>query len=164
MILSLAISAAMLAQGATSFTIDGVAAPDAQGMIPLSVSTADLDGDGAADRGTLVIRCDGGRVAEALFSNVKSPRDAASGQASGKRTHVMPHVFDTAGTRLAAMRGSWDLKENKSARLIAGYMSKKGYDYYQAVSLSNVDGLCAAATEQSAKVKATKSRSNIQNN
>jgi hypothetical protein len=160
----LALGAAMLTPDASSFTINGVAAPDPEGMIPLSVATADLDGDGAADHGTLLIRCAGGNVAAALYSSVKAAREAGSGLATGKRTHVMPHVFETAGPRLAAVRGNWDLKEAKGGRLIAGFLSKKGYDHYQAVGLTNVAGLCAAATAQAATVKATKSRSNIQNN
>jgi hypothetical protein len=156
----LLLGAAMLAPDASSFTITGVAAPTADGMIPLSVATGDLDGDGAEDRGTLLIRCDGDSLAEAMWSNVKSPRDFAPGLATGKRTHIVPHAFDTSGPRLAAMRGTWDLKEAKGARML----SRKGYEAYQAVSLSNVAGLCPAATVQAATVKATKSRSNIQNN
>nr|WP_314445997.1 hypothetical protein [uncultured Sphingomonas sp.] len=156
----LLLGAALLVKDATSFTIDGVAAPTSDGMIPLSVATGDLDGDGAADRGTLLIRCAGDSVTEAMWLNVKSPRDSTSGLATGKRTHIMPHVFEPAGSRLAAMRGTWDLKEAKGARIVG----KKGYDYYHALSLGNVAGLCAAALAQAATVKATKSRSNIQNN
>ena len=156
----LLLSAAMLSPETLGFTVDGVAAPTAEGMIPLLVATGDLDGDGTADRGTLLIRCAGDSVTDAMWLNVKSARDVGSGMASGRRTFVAPHVFETSGPRLAALRGSWNLKEAKGARL-AG---KKGYDHYQAVSLSNVAGLCPAASAQAATVKATKSRSNIQNN
>lgn len=164
MIFILALGAALLAPDLSGFTIDGVAAPDAEGMIPLSVATGDLDGDGAADRGTLLVRCSGSSVADALYADVKTARDAGSGLATGKRTYVAPHVFESAGPRLSAMKLHWDLKEAKGARVIAGFMSKKGYDYYQAVSLKDVPGLCAAASAQAARVKATKTRSNIQNN
>lgn len=155
----LLLGAALLAQDASSFTIEGVAAPTADGMIPLSVATGDLDGDGAADRGTLLIRCAGDSVAEALYADVRTAREAGSGMATGRRTHVAPHVFESAGPRLR-LKGSWDLKEAKGARMF----SRKGYDAYKAVSLSNVAGLCPAASAQAASVKATKSRSNIQNN
>lgn len=141
-------------------TITGVARPSADG-IPLQVSAGDLDGDGRSEEGMLLLRCSGGTVSSAVFHyNVKSPRDAASGQASGRRTHVMPHVFEPAGARLAGMRPTYDVKKVEGARM-AG---RRGYDYYKSLSLSGADGLCAAANEQAAKVKATKSRSNIQNN
>lgn len=160
MTIFLLLGAAILAPASSSFTVEGVAAPTAEGLIPLAVSTGDLDGDGAVDRGTLLIRCAGDSVTEALFANVKSPRDAGSGLATGKRTHVAPHVFETAGVALAKVRANWDLKEAKGARM----MGRKGYDHYQAVSLSQGADLCPAAAAQAATVKATKSRSNIQNN
>lgn len=160
MTIILLLGAVMLAPDSSSFTVEGVASPTVEGMIPLLVVTSDLDGDGAADRGTLLIRCNGSSVTEALFANVKGPRDAGSGIATGKRTHVAPHVFETSGAALAKVRAHWDLKEAKGARML----SRKGYEHYQAVSLSQVGGLCPAASAQSATVKATKSRSNIQNN
>lgn len=156
-ILSLALGAAP----AGTITITGISEATADGAIPLAVSIGDVDGDGVSDSGTLLLRCSGGAVTEAMFHNVKSPRDSASGQASGKRTHVMPHVLEKS-SGLAAMRPGYDLKSNK--RMIAAIGGKKGYDAYQALTLHGADGLCPAALQEVAKVKATKSRSNIQNN
>ena len=165
MILLTSLSAALLATGSPAssghLTITGVSEETADGLIPLSVTTGDLDGDGVADKGTLYLRCDGGSVMDALFYDVKSPRDGASGQASGKRTHIMPHVFDAASPSLAKMSPGYDVKTMKGGRMMAG---KKGYDAYQSLSLTGADGLCPAAAQQASTVRATKSRSNIQNN
>lgn len=159
MMLLAILSLAMGAAPAGTITIAGIAETTADGAIPLSVTVGDLDGDGASDSGTLLLRCSGGAVTEALFHKVKSPRDSASGQASGKRTHVMPHVLEKSSS-LAAMRPGYDLKPAKGVRMSA----KKGYDAYQALTLQGAEGLCPAAASEVAKVKATKSRSNIQNN
>lgn len=143
-----------------TLTITGISEATADG-IPLQVTAGDLDGDGVSDSGMLLLRCSGGSVSSAMLHyNVKSPRDSASGQASGKRTHIIPHVLERSGSLLSKMRPTYDVKKVEGAR----FASKKGYDHYQALSLSGADGLCAAATEEAAKVKATKSRSNIQNN
>lgn len=148
------------APSAQLLTITGVSQPTAE-VIPLQVTAGDLDGDGVADSGMLLLRCSGNAVSGAeLHYNVKSPRDSASGQASGRRSHVVPHVFETSGPRLATLRPSYDLKKAQAARMT----SRKGYDLYVALSLTSAEGLCTAAGEEAAKVKATKSRSNIQNN
>ncbi|GAA4000214.1 hypothetical protein [Sphingomonas humi] len=156
MIFTLVLSAALLAPNAGSLTIDGVGAPTADGLIPLSVSAGDVDGDGVADRGTLLLRCEGGLITEAWFDGGTSPRDAASGMASGRSRD-----FDKASPVLAKMRPHYVIKEMKGARVMG---SRKGYEAYQALSLSNAAGLCPAATMQSSTVRATKTRSNIQNN
>lgn len=129
----LMLGAALLAPTSSSaasaggdFTVTGVAAITGDGMIPLSVATGDLDGDGAADGGTLLIRCDGGSVTEALFQSAATAREAGSGMATGKRAIVVPHVFETSRGKLDGMRLHWDLKEAKGAR----FFSRKGYDYY----------------------------------
>lgn len=162
MMLFAVLGLAMVAPSSSNMlTITGISEVTADGLIPLAVTIGDLDGDGVGDSGTLLLRCSNGSVVEALFHNVKSPRDAASGQASGKRTHVMPHVLEKSSA-LAAMRPTYDVKTSKGARIIVG--SKESHDSYKSLSLSGAEGLCPAASSEAAKVKATKSRSNIQNN
>jgi len=48
---------------------------------------ADSDGDGHGDEAWLRVACSGGAMTAAYVHTVKSPRDAATGQASGKRMH-----------------------------------------------------------------------------
>ena len=88
-----------------------------------AVAAGDLDGDGVSDTAWLRVRCDGGAPASLMvYHEVKSPRDAASGMATGKRMHrpftitkewgpATPMLAKTAGKTLG-----WNLKENKGAR------------------------------------------------
>src|SRR5437764_1274192 len=52
----------------------------------LEVHAGDLDGDGLPDDAYLRLTCDAGKLQQAAYE-VKSPRDIATGQASGKRQH-----------------------------------------------------------------------------
>lgn len=106
-------------------------------------SDADSDGDGLNDSGWLRVACDGTTVS-AVYHTVKSPRDSASGMASGKRTHKpftiikewgpsTPMLGKTGaggggGGGVIGSRASWDLAKGKGARTAgtaAGYDVKK---------------------------------------
>src|SRR5438874_4351293 len=52
----------------------------------LEVHAGDLDGDGLPDDAYLRLTCADGKLQQASYE-VKSPRDIATGQASGKRQH-----------------------------------------------------------------------------
>ncbi len=108
-------------------------------------SDADSDGDGFNDSGWLRVACDGA-VVSAVYYTVKSPRDVATGQSSGKRMHKpfiitkeldkSTPMFKTGGGKVVGSALSWDLGKNKSARMdhsgasdaSAGAGAKTGYD------------------------------------
>src|SRR5688500_4743091 len=70
-----------------ALSIYGVAG-DGSGPAYLQVHAGDLDGDGIADDAVVRLTCAAGKLSAAHFHHeVKSPRDAASGLASGKRMH-----------------------------------------------------------------------------
>lgn len=137
-------------------TIGGISQPQAGGPIYLKVhSSGDLDGDGVADEAIVRLSCAAGAVSTHY---VVSPRDSASGQASGKRTHKPLKIvkeWDAATPQLGRMSPGYNVKENKGARL-------GGDDGgWAAIELSDAESVCAEAARA---VKATKSRSNVQNN
>ena len=96
---------------------------------------ADSDGDGIGDEAWLRVRCDGGAAAAVYYYTVKSPRDAASGQASGKRMHKPFTITKEwgASTPMLGKTGAgagggggggaiggkvgWDLAKGKGARV-----------------------------------------------
>lgn len=124
----------------------------------LWVSAGDLDGDGAADEAVIKLDCDGSAVSRSSFQIV-SPRDSATGLATGKRMHkpfVMTKEWGTASPELSAMKPTYDVKAMKAARAAAGA------EGWSPITLSTTDGLCTTAASSAAKI--TKSRSNIQNN
>ncbi|MEO7411200.1 MAG: hypothetical protein ABIU10_07765 [Sphingomicrobium sp.] len=89
---------------------------------------------------------------------MKGPRDAASGQASGKRQHkplTIIKEWGAAPPQLAAIKPTYDVKkvEGTGARMSRGWVP---------ISLSATDGLCDAA--RTAAKTVTKTSSNIQNN
>lgn len=119
------------------------------------VKAGDLDGDGVADDAVLKLACDGGALKQAHYT-ISSPRDVSSGQASGKRMHkpiTVVKEWGPATPQLMAMKPTYDVKkvEGTGARAADGAG-------WTPISLGNADGLCAAVT------RATKTRSNIQNN
>ena len=135
--------------------IRGVAAQD--GYIFLDAQAGDLDGDGLPDDAVVRIRCGDGKLLSADY-DVKAPRDLASGQASGKRTHSPVKFIKEWGPstpQLRAMKVGYDVKK------VEGTGARVTSDGWQMLSLSNTDGLCGAAQ---AAARLTKSRSNIQNN
>jgi hypothetical protein len=137
-----------------SLSVYGVAA-DSTGPIYLQVHAGDLDGDGAPDDAVLKLDCTGGALTAAQYT-ITSPRDASSGQASGKRMHKPMKIvkeWEAASPQLRGVGPTYNIKELKGARLAA--------DDWNPVSLGNAEGLCPAAA---ASVRATKTRSNIQNN
>lgn len=119
------------------------------------VAAGDLDGDGVADQAVLRLSCDGATLKQAHYA-VTGPRDAATGQASGKRMHkpiTIVKEWGPASPQLMAVKPTYDVKkvEGSGAR-------QSTSDGWSPISLANTDGLCAASG------RATKTRSNIQNN
>jgi hypothetical protein len=137
--------------------IKGVGRDAAAGPIYLLANIGDLDGDGVTEEATVRLSCAGGELRAAHY-NVKSPRDSASGMASGKRTHhpvTFVKEWGASTPQFRSMKITWNPKSNTELRMAAGP------DGWAPMTLSSADGLCPAAE---AAVKATKSRSNIQNN
>jgi hypothetical protein len=153
-------STAIAASADYFLKIEGVARDAAAGPIYLKVSSiGDLDSDGFPDDGILRINCTGDELRAAHYNSAKSQRDAASGQASGKRTHspvTFVKEWGASTPMLRTISPGWDIKKNEGGRMAvdAGGWTE--------VSLTRADGLCAAAAES--LVRAKKSRSNIQNN
>lgn len=122
----------------------------------LRVKTGDLDGDGRADEAYLKLVCGGGALMQATYT-VASPRDSASGQASGKRMHkpvTFVKEWGPATPQLSAVKPTYNVKKMEGSRLAA--------DGWSPISLSNTDGLCAATAAGAATI--VKSKSNITNN
>lgn len=122
-------------------------------------SSADLDGDGLADDVVIRMECEAGAMHTADF-RVTGPRDAASGQASGKRMHkpfTIVKEWGPATPQLMAMKTGYDVKKVEGTGARAKTMAQ---DSWNPITLSNSEKLCAAA----AAAKVTKTRSNIQNN
>jgi hypothetical protein len=158
-VLFLAATSATAASSDYYLKIDSVARETAQGPIYLKAqSTGDLDGDGLPDTAVIRLTCDAG-VAPTAHYQVTSPRDAASGQATGKRMHkpfTIVKEWGAATPALMAMKTGYDIKkvEGTGARAMAA-------DDWSAITLSDSDALCAEATTAA---RATKTRSNSQNN
>lgn len=120
----------------------------------LRVAAGDLDGDGRADDAILKLTCTGGALKEAHY--IISPRDSATGQASGKRMHkpvTFVKEWGAATPQLSKVKPTYNVKKVEGARTIAAP------DGWRPIQLSPADGLCAATT-----APAKKSRSNISNN
>lgn len=132
-------------------TVKGVARDAPAGPIFLLVATSkDLDGDGANDDGVLRMVCRSGKIIGLSFNyNVKSPRDSASGQASGK---------------MGGLR-SWQPAppefNGHTIKLINATVSELDQRSWTPVTTAGGGDICQPAIDA---VKATKSRSNIQNN
>jgi hypothetical protein len=123
----------------------------------LRVAAGDLDGDGRADEAYLKFLCADGSVTQAKLRGVQSPRDSASGMASGRRQHApvkFVKEWGAATPQLRAMKVGYDVKKMEGARADA--------EGWWDVSLSSADGLCPAAETAAAQV--VKSKSNITNN
>ena len=123
----------------------------------LRVAAGDLDGDGLGDEAFLKLVCADGAVTQALMRNVKSPRDSASGMASGKRQHGTVTIVKEWGPstpQFKTMKTGYNVKTMDRARVNA--------EGWWPVELTGSDGLCAAA--DAAAVIIVKSKSNITNN
>ena len=157
------LGASSLVQAASAdyyLQIKGVAQLMPAGPIYLdAVSTGDLDGDGQADEAIIRLTCAGGQLQSAEY-NVKGPRDAGSGMASGKRMHK-PMTFikewGPATPQLKAIKPTYDVKTVEGSRA-----NPTREDSWTQLKLANTSGLCTEAEAAAGKI--SKSRSNIQNN
>ena len=165
-------SSTLAAAGADYYLqIKGVGRDAASGPIYLQATIGDLDGDGVGDEAIVRLDCAGSELRAAHY-NVKAPRDAASGMASGKRTHhpvTFVKEWGASTPQLRAMKITYDVKKVEGAR--AKTMAEDSWhtgaktmseDSWHHVTLANAGGLCPAAEEAVGKI--SKSRSNIQNN
>lgn len=135
-----------------AMTITGVTG-ETGGPVYLRVQAGDLDGDGVADEAAIELTCTAGKVTDAAY--VVSPRDSASGMATGKRQYAPVKItkeWNAASPQLSAMKPQYDIKKLKGNERLA--------DGWTRIALSNTDGLCGAA--QAGTV--VKSKSNITNN
>jgi len=131
---------------------------DASGPIYLQVHAGDLDGDGTSDDAVLKLSCADGLLSESSYQI--SPRDAGSGMPTGKRQHgtvTIVKEWGAATPQLMAMKASYDVKKVEGTGARAKTMIE---DSWNSISLADSEDLCAAA----AAARATKTRSNIQNN
>jgi len=123
------------------------------GPLYLRVQAGDLDGDGAPDEAAVELTCTAGKVTDASY--VVTPRDSASGMATGKRQHAPVKItkeWNAASPQLSAMKPQYDVKKLKGNERLA--------DGWTRISLANTDGLCGAAEAGTV----VKSKSNITNN
>jgi len=135
-----------------AMTITGVTG-ETGGPVYLRVQAGDLDGDGTADEAAVELTCTAGKVTDASY--VVTPRDAASGMATGKRQHAPVKItkeWNAASAQLSAMRPQYDVKKLKGNERLA--------DGWTRITLTNTDGLCGAAEAGTV----VKSKSNITNN
>lgn len=115
------------------------------------LTSADVDGDGAADEAVLSLRCANGKH---IASAIITAREAGSGLATGKRQHspvTIAKEWSAVPAEVAKVRASWDLKSNTKRWMAPESIRGRPID------LEGGDNLCAA-------LQATRSRSNIQNN
>lgn len=157
--LLLVANAAMAASADYYLKIDAVGRDPGGPIYMKAHSSGDLDGDGRADDIIIRMDCAAGVMHTAQYQ-VTSPRDAASGQASGKRMHKPFKIvkeWGAATPQLMAMKTGYDVKKVEGTGARAKTMME---DSWSPISLSNSEELCAAA----AAAKVTKTRSNIQNN
>jgi hypothetical protein len=130
------------------------ASPVSGGGVVVSRATATYSDGSSADRLYRIKLSGGGetylRVAcssggEVTASSIVSPRDAASGMASGKRMHkpfTITKELDRSS--VGTVKGSalhWDIKENKGAR-VAADGGITAMDDWSAVTLHGSAGLC----------------------
>ncbi|WP_309602396.1 hypothetical protein [Sphingomonas sp.] len=121
------------------------------------VQAGDLDGDGVSDDAYLKLACSDGKLTQTWYQ-VKGPRDAASGLASGKRQHkpvTFVKEWGPATPQLSAVKPTYDVKMLKGARTA-------GMDDWLPMTLRNTDGLCESAGAAAKTI--VKSKSNITNN
>ena len=159
-VLLVAASAATAASADYYLKIDAVGRDPGGPIYMKAHSSGDLDGDGLADKLVIRMDCAAGVMHTAQYQ-VTGPRDAASGQASGKRMHKPFKIvkeWGAATPQLMAMKTGYDIKKVEGTGARAKTMME---DSWHSISLSNSEELCAAAV--AAKV-VTKTSSNIQNN
>ena len=142
--LLLVANAAMAAHADYYMTFKAVGIDPGGPMYIKARSSGDLDGDGLADDVVIRMECAAGVMHTAQFQ-VTGPRDAASGQASGKRMHkpfTIVKEWGAATPQLMAMKSSYDIKKVEGTGARAKTMM---VDDWNPISLSNSEDLCAAA-------------------
>lgn len=153
MIAMLATNVSAFAAAPTKINLQGVLRETADGPIFLQIAAGDLDGDGLPDESFIKLICAGSEIEQA-FHAVQSPRDAASGQASGKRQHkpiTFTKKWEAASQQLREIRSTYDVKPLKGGRVA----TQEGWT---PITVSGGQGLCAEAA------RITRTSSNIQNN
>lgn len=128
---------------------------EGNGPLYLQVHGGDLDGDGLPDDAVLKLVCAAGKLSNASY--IVSPREAASGMATGRRQYApvkFVKEWGAASPQLSKIKPQYDIKTLKG--------NERTADGWTSVSLSNTDGLCAAT--QAAAAAVVKSKSNITNN
>lgn len=152
-------------------TILQVAAEDsADATQHIRVAGGDLDGDGATDEAILAFDCRDGAATNARF--VVVPHDQASDAAS-RKIGEKQKMWVPANFRLQQVRPTYDVKTmkgNEKRVIVKGWNPEKKEeitgaataDRWTPITLGAMEGLCPAAID--AARKATKTRSNIQNN
>lgn len=157
-LVSVVAGTAAQAAAPAKINLQGVLRETPTGPIYVRFSSAgDLDGDGLPDDGFLQLTCTGGELRGAQY-HVKSPRDSASGQSSGKRTHhpvTFVKEWGAATPQLMAMTPTYDVKAARGVHTASA-------GGWTTIRLSNADGLCAAAAAAARQVN--KSKSNVRNN
>ena len=159
-VLGLACATPVLAAGADySLTVEGIGRTTGAGPVYVKVrSSADSDGDGLGDAAVLRLQCSGAQLAAAaLRSDVRSPRDAASGMASGKRTHHPVTFVKEWGPSTPQFR-----ELLPRIRVSSVPSARADAEGWMPVSMAGADGLCPAA--EAARATINTSRSNIKNN
>lgn len=150
MLVACVASAASAASSDYYLHIEGVVERD--GYMFLEVSSAgDLDGDALPDNAVIRLRCAGDKIQSSDFA--VTPHEASAGQATGKRMHkpiTFIREWGAATPQLAKIRPTYDVKTIKGARATG--------DGWTPITLSDTFDLCTEAR------RATKTRSNIQNN
>ena len=110
---------------------------EADGPLYLQVHGGDLDGDGLPDDAVLKLICAAGKLSNASY--IVSPREAASGMATGRRQYApvkFVKEWGAASPQLSKIKPQYDIKTLKG--------NERTADGWTSVSLSNTDGLCAA--------------------
>jgi hypothetical protein len=164
-IAGLALCTGSIAYSAYEFyvKVKGVAQDSPAGPVYLLVEGRDADGDGVSDQGILRLACAQRALRSAsLRWNVKSPRDAASGQASGKQSagpvtkHLgQPKIEDFVAASIDLPKITPKIAKEQHGRAA-------GSSGWEPIAFADPDAACAAAAEAAATVK--KSKSNISTN
>lgn len=159
--MALCCASASIAAADYYLKIEGVAPFTGTDTLYLKVqSSEDADGDGAPDTGIVHLACVDGKLQSArLHHEVRSPRDVASGQATGKRMHRPLKIIKEWGPatpQLYSMKITPKIAKESHGRMTADAAG------WTPLDVENGDALCPAAED--AARKATKTRSNIQNN
>lgn len=161
-LIALSLSSAGYAAYEFYVKVKGVARDAPAGPVYLLIETAnDLDGDGAVEEGVVRLVCAKGEVQAVSFHyNVKSPRGAASGQASGRRT-VDTSIAAKEWLPVPPQIASIGLPKI-TPKIAKEHHGKFRAAVWQPVTISDGTALCAGTAE--AVQRHIKAKSNITNN